>query len=337
MSSDRILCAEGSKQAGPPDLGWGGASAEPGDWALLGRSAANQQLRSQIQRIAPYFRVALISGELGSGKQAVGRAIHALSPRADGQFVAIDAAAMTDVLESGGAEAGCRSCVMEALEAARGGTLYVARVGELSFVQQGTLFDFLRGQEERRDLPGSGLRVLAESDRDLRALTSAGQFRLDLYGSLSVLEILVPPLRQRKEDIPVLAKFLLERMGREAGESPKMLGEAALMCLRRQAWPENLCGFERMLAQAARLTQGGVIEMCYLAALRWEEPAKAAAPAPAKAERLDDVIRRHVLEVLTQYGGNKLRAAKALGISRSTLYRMLEANSARLESRSVFG
>jgi DNA-binding NtrC family response regulator len=337
MPSDNFIYAEiGSKQAGSPDFGWGGAIDEPGDWALLGGSAAILQLRSQIQRIAPYFRVALIRGEVGSGKLAVGRAIHVMSSGADGKFVVTDAAAMMDALDSSAGYAGRRTCVLEALEAARGGTLYLARVDELSFDRQGTLFRFLRGQEEDRGMPGWGLRVLAESDRDLRTLASAGQFRLDLHASLSAVEILVPPLRQRGEDIGVLGKFLLERVGREAGEFPKMLGEAALLCLGRQVWPENLCELERMVVQAARMTRGGSIEACCLAELRQDGPARAAAPAPARMERLDDVIRRHVLEVLTRCGG-KLRAAEALGISRSTLYRMLETNSARLKSRSELG
>jgi DNA-binding NtrC family response regulator len=340
MPLDNFICADPGQEregGGLQDMGYAGpayrATCDRGDWALLGEGVAARKLRSQIQRIAPYFRKALIRGEAGTGKQAVGRAIHALSPAANGRFVSIDASALTDALDSGEAHGGSRSGLMEALETARGSTLYLMGVGELSLQRQAALYRIVRGAEECRGSPIAGMRILAESDGDLRMLVSMGQFRQDLQANFSAVEIMVPPLRRRAEDIPMLAAFLLQRIAREAGETPKMLGGSALLTLQQQPWPGNLRDLERVLAQAADMADRGVIEPCHIVAIGEEGPAAPALAAPVRMERLHDVVHRHVLDVLTRCGGNKLRAADALGISRSTLYRMLQANSACIDSR----
>jgi DNA-binding NtrC family response regulator len=335
MSLEDFICVDpGQKHAsdGLQDAGCSEDACDRGDWALLGESAAVRQLRSQIQRIAPYYRTALIRGEAGSGRKAVARAIHALSPAANATFVAIDASALTDALDFGEANADYRSPVVEAIEAARGGTLYVSDVGELSFRRQATLYRFVRGAEERRGSSIASMRILAESDRDLRTLASIGQFRQDLHANLSAVEISVPALRHRTEDIPMLAAFLLHRIAHRDGEAAKTLAEPALFWLQRQNWPGNLRDLERVLSEAATRAEGGVIEQHHLMPLGEEDAVQAAAASPGGMDRLHDVVQRHVLDVLTRCGGNKLRAAEALGISRSTLYRMLEANSACIGS-----
>jgi len=301
------------------------------DWALLGESVAVRRLRSQIQRIAPYFRTALIRGEAGSGKQAVARAIHALSPGGKGQFVVADAVGLADVVDCG--EPCGRSSPLAAagLESARGGTVYLKRVGVLSFRQQAALFRFVRGCEERRGA-AFATRILASSDRDLRTLAAIGQFRQDLCARLSAVELQVPPLRQRMDDIPVLAELLLRRLADETVQSVKVLAELTLAQLRERRWPENLRELERVVTQAAALTENGSIEPRHLLTLVEGESAKPGAAPPVRLERLHDVIERHVLEVLTRCGGNKLRAAELLGISRSTLYRMLGAKPASMHA-----
>jgi DNA-binding NtrC family response regulator len=227
------------------------------------------------------------------------------------------------------------------LESASGGTLYLDGVGELPFALQASLFRFIRACEERRTVPVTSNgntfrrpspldnrltppRILAASDRDLRTLAAIGQFRQDLYARLSAVEILVPPLRQRIEDIPILSAWLLRRLAEKTGQSPKLLAEATLAQLQGQMWPNNLHELERVVSQAASLAEGAIIEPRHLLSLVEAPPS---APAPIKIERLQDVIHNHVLDVLTRCGGNKLRAAELLGISRSTLYRMLDANS----------
>jgi DNA-binding NtrC family response regulator len=194
--------------------------------------------------------------------------------------------------------------------------------------QQTALIRFVRGCEERRGAIAT--RILATSDRDLRTLAATGQFQQDLYARLSVVELQVPPLRQRVDDIPMLAELLLRRFANETGQSAKVLAELSVVQLRKRLWPNNLRELERVVAQAAALTQNGTIEPRHLLTLG--ESPKPVVASPVRLERLHDVVQRHVLEVLTRCGGNKLRAAELLGISRSTLYRMLDAKPASMRA-----
>jgi DNA-binding NtrC family response regulator len=322
--------------------------------ALLGESAAIRRLRSQIQRIAPHFRTALIRGEIGSGKHLVARYLHACSPGANGPFIVTNASVLAESFA--GAETprlGATPTTLLLLESAHGGTLYLKDVGELSVGLQAALLRFILACEERRTppMPGgasskgterceSGVRmgpvcvpaprtltprILAGSDRDLRMLSAMGQFRQDLYARLAAVEIFVPPLRQRVEDIPLLAACLLHRLAEQTDRGPKLLAESSLARLQGHLWPQNLREFERVLAHAAALAEGDLIEPRHLLALIDRMPAGVAGTQEVKIERLHDVVHRHVLGVLTSCGGNKLRAAELLGISRSTLYRMLDA------------
>ena len=187
----------------------------PGGPVLLGESAAVRRLRSQIRRIAPYFRSALICGEPGAGKELVARCLHAGSPGGDGPFIVAQAAVLAEPLAHGEARSAAMRSAQSLLESAHGGTLCLKGVGELSFGQQAGVSRFLRACEQLRGAtPGTGrvpserassrARIVAVSDRDLRTLAAIGQFRQDLYTHLSAVEILVPPLRQRAEDIPAI-------------------------------------------------------------------------------------------------------------------------------------
>jgi DNA-binding NtrC family response regulator len=307
----------------------------PGEPVVLGESVAVRRLRSQIRRIAPYFRTALIRGETGSGKEVVARCLHAGSPGADGPFVVARADELAGAFsrDESSRMAGIRPAV-SLLESAHGGTLFLKDVGELSFGLQAGLFRFLRACEELRGAgagtsrfrPGQGdarTRILAASERDLRALALVGQFRQDLYAHLSAVEIVVPPLRQRVEDIPVMGEWLLRRLAGQTRQSPKLLAEATVRQLQKAKWPNNLRDLERVVCQAAALAEGASIEPRHLLALVEPGFAEPGAVPRAKLERLHDVIQQHVVDVLGRCGGNKLRAAEALGISRSTLYRML--------------
>lgn len=306
-----------------------------GEPILLGDSVAIRRLRSQIQRIAPHFRSALIRGEVGTGKQFVANAIHALSPGAEGPFIVSDAAALAESVAGGDrASTPNTPAAGSLLESAQGGTLYLKGVGKLTPTLQAALLRFLRACEERRAAPiqssRSGLRrpdirILASSDRDLRTLASVGQFRQDLHARLSVVEILVPPLRQRTEDFPVVSAWLLRKIADCNGQGPKMLAENTLAQLQARLWSNNFRELERVLQQAAALAEGAVIEPRHLLVL--VPPAGDTPAATARIERLHEVIQQHVLDVLTRCGGNKLRTAELLGISRSTLYRMLDAST----------
>jgi len=340
--------------------GNGPACEIPGDrcgWVLLGASVAVRQLRRQIQRIAPYFRTALIRGEAGAGKEAVARAMHAHSAGADGPFVIANTSELVEAARQQRAERPFGAAAATRFESADGGTLFLTCVGDLSFEEQDVLFRFLRAWDERwsttsqagrtgfdgrkarrgeavnpemrgADGRGVGNRIIAVCDRDLRTLAAIGQFRQDLYARLSAVEVFVPPLRQRAEDIPALAEWLLRRLADTAGQSPKMLSGAAMAQLQERPWPNNLRELEHAVAQAAALAEGSVIEQRHLLTVEAGSNHMAAAE-PARTERLHDVVQRHVLEVLTRCRGNKVRAAELLGISRSTLYRMLGAESAQ--------
>jgi DNA-binding NtrC family response regulator len=323
--------------------------------ALLGESAPIRHLRSQLERIAPYFRTALIRGETGSGKQQVARYLHARSQGAGGPFIVTSATAVAESFAGDETpRPGATPTTVLLLESAHGGTLYLKGVGELSFGLQAGLLRFMRACEERRVIPTAArsgfkgteqretgarmagparvpalrmpaTRILAASDRDLRMLSAVGQFRQDLYARLAAVEISVPPLRQRLEDIPMLAAWLLHRIAEETGRGPRLLAESTVRRLQEHLWPNNLRELERVVAQAAALANGDLIEPRHLLATIEGTSAVAAAAPEGKMERLHDVVSRHVLEVLTRCGGNKLRAAELLGISRSTLYRMLDA------------
>ncbi len=310
----------------PPAIAQDGAA-----WVLLGSSVAVRQLRSQVQRIAPHYRVALVRGERGAGKQLVARAIHAPSSGAGGEFVLAPAAAFAESAAT--SEVGRPTAVATTLlESARGGTLYLQGVGELSSGQQAGLLRFLCGFDEHRvktDQRRPDPRVLASSDRDLRTLAAIGQFRQDLYSRLSGVEIFVPALRERLEDIPELAASMLRQFAEQMGECPKLLAESTIERLREQPWPDNLLGLRSVVTHAAALAEGAIIEPRHLLMLVEPRFDRRAATLPARLDRLDDVIEQHVLAVLTRCGGNKLRAAEMLGISRSTLYRMLDARQLR--------
>jgi len=344
MSSNQFNSAETLQQ--PYSQAEYPNSSLPYDPVLLGDSLAIRRLRSQIQRIAPYFHTALLRGETGSGKQLVARAIHALSPGADGPFIVANASALAQsAADSETSHSTTSLFATSMLESVQGGTLYLECVGDLPFALQTALFRFIRTCLERRDNhrpSGCNLRhrsnplrldtrILASTDRDLRVLAAVGQFRQDLYTSFSAVEILVPSLRQRVEDIPHLVDWLMHRIAADSGQGPKLLDKATLAQLQKRLWPNNLRDLERVVTQAAALAGGACVEPRHLLALV-DPPATTPPRSPAiHIERLHDVIQQHVLDVLTRCGGNKLRAAQLLGISRSTLYRMLDAGTTSTE------
>lgn len=270
---------------------------------MAGESAAMERLRSQLRRIGPYFRTALIRGEAGTGKEVAARMLHACSPAAAEAFTILAPAnALTPH-----------------------GTIYVNEVGELPLVAQGDLLRMLERLERGRG-PAEPVRVIASTSHDLRILATTGRFRQDLYARIATIEVTVPALRERLEDLPALVRHFAESFQHNAGYGFTGINEAALECLRSQLWPGNVRELEGALRAAAAAACGGVLEPRHLAA-----PPAHGGPLPhARLDlmRLQDVVDAHVLRVLQHCEGNKLRTAELLGISRSTLYRMLEAYTA---------
>jgi DNA-binding NtrC family response regulator len=263
---------------------------------FTGESPFAERLRVQVRRIAPYYRTALILGEQGTGKQDVARELHRLSPVAGGPFLACNA----------------EEFAAGSVEPIRFGTIYLEHLGALLPPAQEQLLRRLQRQDMRPDArPGCETRLIVADEAPLRGMVASGRLRQDLYARIGTIEIRLPRLRDRLEDLP----FMLAGLN---------VTPAALLHLRDHPWPGNLRGLREVLVQAQLAARGRSIEPCHLPI---PTAAQSAAQLPSDA-RLDFVMKRHVTEVLERCAGNKLRAAEMLGISRSTLYRMLDSPAA---------
>jgi len=275
----------------------------------------------------------LVTGESGVGKELVARAIHESSRRAERPFVAVNCAALTDnLLEAElfgyepGAFTGGHPMGREGLfAAAAGGSLFLDEVGELDIQVQAKLLRVLQERCFRRvggnvDIE-SDVRIIASTNRDLVAMVEAGAFREDLYYRLNVLSIMVPALRERREDIPLLAAHRLEQLGRELGRAFTGFSDTALERLAAHRWAGNVRELENAIERAAIFTLGGVIrpEHLDLAPIA-PVPDRAPAQDTWNLKRAEERLIRHVL---AQCSGNRSRTARELGINRTTLYNKL--------------
>ncbi|HEU4635815.1 MAG TPA: sigma 54-interacting transcriptional regulator [Edaphobacter sp.] len=297
----------------------GPASPEP--YILAGGSAAMQRLRLQIERIGPHFRTVLLRGETGTGKHLVARALHAASRRAQASFSVWNSARLDC------SERDAPTAASLLVRSAKQGTVFLDRVDEMSPGAQKNLHAVLCGN--------SGLRIVAATRQDIRVLTAAGLFRHDLYSRLSTVEIVLEPLRSRLEDIPELGGLFLSRFGQRYGRPVDAIASNAMKLLLNHTWPGNVRELENVLHNAVLQCEGTELMPEHLSWLAPTGPASESwgADKPSiEPLRLQEVIDRHVLRVLQECSGNKVRAAEVLGISRSTLYRMLDASA--LESRA---
>lgn len=232
---------------------------------LVGRSAVMRELFATLERIAPKELALLIQGETGTGKEEVARAVHHASPRASGPFIVIDATALPEALAESllfghekGAFTGAHERQIGFFEAAKGGTVFIDEVGELPSILQSK---FLRVLERREIIRVGGhtplpidVRVVAATNRDLRNAIDKGRFREDLYFRLAQVRVFVPPLRQRAEDVPLIAAKLLTRAGSEV-----MIDVEALEHLSAMPWPGNVRELNNVLLRASAMAQDGVI------------------------------------------------------------------------------
>ncbi len=291
---------------------------------LIGSSSAMKRLRMQVQRIAPHFRSVLIHGERGTGKELVARTLHAARGHAGEPFLLRNATAMEACLR-------VETPVGMFADGAHRGTLFLDGVDGLSLPAQDWLLRILGWEEPapgaRSHLSRIEMRVIASTTEDLRTLVAAGRFRQTLYQKLATVEIAVPPLRNRTGDIPELAGYFLDRFARLYGKNVAAIASETMRRLQNHGWPGNVRELSEVIRSAVLLSNGDLLRDEDLTALA--RPFEGDGPvANANASvRLQDVVERHVLGVLKDCGGNKLRAADMLGISRSTLYRMLEAGS----------
>ncbi len=302
--------------------------------ALVGKSPTMVAVYKLLARVAGNDANVLITGETGTGKEQVARAIHQASPRAQQPFVAVDCTALPENLfeselfgHERGAFTGAHAQRQGMLETAGAGTCFLDEIGELSPALQAKL---LRALQERtiRRVGGNQViplraRIIAATNRDLARLMRQGEFREDLLYRIDVVRINVPALRDRREDIPLLVQHFINKYATET--PPPEISPDALVLLSTYAWPGNVRQLENAIHRAMAVSPSSTILPEDLPVeLRDPGAAPSMSPAPGSGTNLRQLKRRHVLEVLERAGGNKLRAAQMLGIDRRTLYRILE-------------
>jgi two-component system response regulator AtoC len=305
---------------------------------FIGEGEASRALKRLIEKIAVTDSTVLISGESGSGKEVVAREIHSISPRSEEPFVAVNIGGVHEnLMESElfghekGSFTGADARKIGLFELAGGGSLFLDEIGEMPMPLQVKLLRVLQERKIRRlggtrDIP-VGARILSATNKDIEALVREGRFREDLYYRLNVLRVAVPPLRDRSEDIPVLAGFLLEKLHGRMGKSGAGLAEDAMDALMSYSFPGNVRELENILERALIYAEGDEIHAADLdfagrlgAEARGDRlPHPAASTATAAPISLDSMEREAIERVLAKQGGNRTKAAKELGISRRTI------------------
>jgi DNA-binding NtrC family response regulator len=307
------------------------------DWMV--HSASMKRVRDQLARVAPTSATVLIRGESGTGKELVARAIHDASPRVSGPFIALNCAALSPTLleselfgHEKGAFTGATERKLGKFELAHTGTLMLDELGEMSLEIQAK---FLRVLESRTFERVGGnkpihvdVRVIAATNRDLEKGVQEGSFRSDLYFRLRVIELTIPPLRDRTDDILPLATFFLQQLRQRSGHGPSGFSPLAQAAMLEHRWPGNVRELKNAVERAHVLATGPVAEPDDLALSHVQVPgipSHLLPPTPVYRERtLDDLEREHIEATLQHTGGQKNRAASILGIERSTLDRKLK-------------
>lgn len=332
-----------------PDEDPAEAGEEDSGDRVVGRDPRMIDIYKMIGVLARNRATVLVRGETGTGKEMVARAIHQNSAHADEPFIAVNCTALTDTLleselfgHTKGAFTGAVSNRKGYFELAGSGTVFLDEIGDTSPEFQTKL---LRVLQERTFYPVGGeqhrtteARVVAATHQPIERRVEDGSFREDLYFRLRVVEIRVPPLRERREDIPILAETLLKRIRNETKQAVRRISRAAMDLLMEHDWPGNVRELENALTRAAILARGAAIAPEHLslhsaAPVDWHAvregglsapPTLAPAPRPEKELSLDSAIARHVQKVLVEAHGNKSETARLLEISRSRLQRIVE-------------
>lgn len=310
---------------------------------LVGNGPALTNVKKLALRAARSNSTVLILGESGTGKELLAHALHNESARAGQPFVKVNCAAIPrDLLESElfGYESGAFSGALKGgkpgkFELANRGTIFLDEIADMSLEMQAKV---LRAVQEREIQKVGGtrevkvdVRIIAATNKDLVKLTAKGEFRSDLYYRLAVIELQMPPLRERPEDIPLLVRSLMDRVCREAGIEVKALTPAAMEAMQSYAWPGNVRELVHTLERIVNIAEHDVIDWADLppyvvsnAVPSAVAPTPLGKPSSAIRERLNMTERDLVMKALQATGGNKLRAAEQLGIHRSVLYRKLQ-------------
>jgi two-component system, NtrC family, response regulator AtoC len=312
------------------------------EWSpLVGSSPAMLEVYKLVARVSEGRSTVLLQGESGTGKELIARAIHGNSPRREKPFVPVNCGALPDtLLESEmfgyekGAFTGAVGTKTGLFESANGGTLFLDEIGELGQALQVKLLRVMQDHEVRR-VGGTtsikvDVRIIAATNRDLEQFVKEGKFRDDLFYRLNVVRITLPSLKEREEDIPMLAHHFLQKCAAGATTAVRGFHPDTLDCLKRYRWPGNVRELENAIERAVSLSHGPLLTPDDLpeAIRQAPNPADQKPDIPEAAESvyltLEEVEKRHLIRVLKETKGNKVKAAKILGIDRRTLYRMAE-------------
>ncbi len=300
---------------------------------IIGRSPLMLELFSKIRRVAPHFRTVLVSGETGTGKELVARALHHLSPVRSRPFVVCNCSAIVETLVESelfghvrGAFTGATQDKVGVFEYCNGGTVFLDEIGELSMEAQAKLLRVLQNQEVQRvgspAVRSVEAHVIAATNRDLRAMVRDGNFRKDLYYRLSMVELSLPRLADRREDLTLLQRHFLEKFAAQYKKHITGISRRAQICLSRHSWPGNVRELENVIGNACMMAETNVIDLGDLPeSIRFS--ASEAEDADSELITLEEMQQRHLRRVLDKVGGNKARAAEILGVSRTTVYEML--------------
>lgn len=314
-------------------------------YRILGDSIPMKALRQQIDLMAPTNGRVLIFGESGSGKELAAHAIHAKSARSSGSFVEVNCAAIPEeLIESElfghlrGSFAAAGEDKIGKFQQADGGSLFLDEVGDMSLKTQAKVLRVL--EEQRFEPVGSGrtmqvdLRVIAATNKDLEGEIERGNFREDLFYRLNVVPFYVPPLRDRAEDIPVLAQYFFDEFSRAYGRRPSQLTPDALEPLLSQTWPGNVRELRNLMERIVIMNPQGEIGAAQIPLLsRRERNTRSASSGFTSLEEARKAYEReYVLRMLESTAGNVTRAAAALGLERSHLYRKMKALGIRIDN-----
>jgi len=298
---------------------------------ILAESRAMRAVMSLIDRAAFSDTPILLVGESGTGKELLARALHAKSPRTSGPFVAVNCSAIPEaLLESElfghrrGAFTDARDDQPGLFQQARRGSIFLDEIGDMAPALQGKLLRVLQEKEVHpigapAPVP-TDVRIVAATHRDLAALVTEGRFREDLLYRINVIEVQVPPLRERPDDLDPLVRHLLNKHGPKVGRCDCTVSDDVMAGLRRHPWPGNVRELENVIERALVLGAGPRITLEDLPDSVRDRPTCSAAPG---SRRLADVEREHIIHTLRSVAGNKAAAARVLGLNRKTLYRKL--------------
>src|ERR1700730_2599196 len=305
----------------------------PGFGGLIGVSSKMQRVYKMIEKVSQHEYPVLILGDSGTGKEMVARSIHYSGPRKDRPFAPVDCSSLVPTLIESelfgyvkGAFTGAIQAKRGLLEAAQGGTLFLDEIGDMPVDLQAKLLRALQerevkpvGSTERRRID---VRIIAATNRDLYSAIKAGAFRQDLYFRLNVVQLKLPPLRERKSDIPLLVTSFLEKFS-ASQQTSRNISEDAMRQLIAHDWPGNVRELENAIERAVALGSGPILHVADLPS-NLQYPTTERLPERNELIPLDELERRAILRTLRETAGDKLAAARILGIGKTTLYRKLK-------------